>query len=100
MKPNHSPVALLATVLALLIAVDSVQAADAPKPIEVKTATPTRGEIFRFVTLPGSIKANQQATLYAKVPGYLKSIAVDKAIASPLARRSAKLKCRNWPPKR
>jgi membrane fusion protein (multidrug efflux system) len=29
------------------------------------------------VTLPGSLKANQQATLYAKVPGYLKSITAD-----------------------
>ncbi len=45
---------------------------------EVKTATPTRGTIHRFVTLPGSIKANQQATLYAKVPGYLKTLTVDK----------------------
>lgn len=53
-------------------------AADAPKPVEVKTARPTRGDIVRYVTLPGSIRANQQATLYAKVPGYLKSIAVDK----------------------
>jgi membrane fusion protein, multidrug efflux system len=55
-----------------------VNAADAPAPVAVKTATATRGEIHRFVTLPGSIKANQQATLYAKVPGYLKSLAVDK----------------------
>jgi membrane fusion protein, multidrug efflux system len=54
------------------------RAADAPKPVAVKTAIPTRGEIVRFVTLPGSVKANQQATLYAKVSGYLKSLAVDK----------------------
>lgn len=53
-------------------------AADAPKPVEVKTTRPTRGEITRFVTLPGTIKANQQATLYAKVPGYLKSLSVDR----------------------
>jgi len=53
-------------------------AADAPKPLDVKITRPTRGEIIRYVTLPGTIKANQQATLYAKVPGYLKSIAVDK----------------------
>ena len=59
-------------------AVTTTMAADAPKPIEVKTARSTRGEITRYVTLPGSIRANQQATLYAKVPGYLKSIAVDK----------------------
>ncbi len=63
--------------LALAVAF-SAQAADTPKPLEVKTATPTRGDIHRFVVLPGTLKANQQATLYAKVPGYLKSITVDK----------------------
>ncbi|MBI3416555.1 MAG: efflux RND transporter periplasmic adaptor subunit [Verrucomicrobia bacterium] len=57
---------------------ERVTSADAPKPVEVKTARPSRGEIIRYVTLPGNIRANQQATLYAKVPGYLKSIAVDK----------------------
>ncbi|MSU57278.1 MAG: efflux RND transporter periplasmic adaptor subunit [Pedosphaera sp.] len=53
-------------------------AAEAPKPAEVKVARPTRGEIIRYVTVPGGIRANQQATLYAKVAGYLKSLAVDK----------------------
>jgi len=66
-------------VLALLSgATAPLLAADAPKPVEVKVALPTRGEIIRYVTLPGSIRANQQATLYAKVAGYLKSLAVDK----------------------
>ena len=53
-------------------------AADAPKPLEVKVTRATHGDIVRYVTLPGSIRANQQATLYAKVAGYLKSITVDK----------------------
>lgn len=53
-------------------------AADAPKTVEVKTTRPARGEIIRYVTLPGSIRANLQATLYAKVGGYLKSLAVDR----------------------
>ncbi len=53
-------------------------AADGPKPLEVKVTRPARGEIIRFVTLPGTVRANQQATLYAKVPGYLKSLSVDK----------------------
>ena len=53
-------------------------AADGPKPLEVKVARPTRGEIIRYVALPGNIRANQQATLYAKVAGYLKSLSVDK----------------------
>jgi RND family efflux transporter MFP subunit len=56
----------------------TVHAADATAAVAVKTAKPTRGEIHRFVTLPGSIKANQQAMLYAMVPGYLKSLSVDK----------------------
>jgi membrane fusion protein (multidrug efflux system) len=48
---------------------------------DFKATRPTRGEIIRYVTLPGSIKANQQATLYAKIAGYLKSLAVDKGDA-------------------
>lgn len=52
-------------------------------PIEVKTTHPARGDIVRYVTVPGTIKPNQQATLYAKVGGYLKSISVDKG--SPVA---------------
>lgn len=47
-------------------------------PLAVKTVTPTRGPITRFVTLPGEIKAYQQATLFAKVAGYLKTLNVDK----------------------
>src|SRR4051812_2870246 len=47
-------------------------------PLEVKTAHPTRGPITRSIALPAEIKANQQATLYAKVTGYLKTIKVDK----------------------
>ncbi|MEI7732118.1 MAG: efflux RND transporter periplasmic adaptor subunit [Verrucomicrobiota bacterium] len=64
---------ILATLLSL-----PLQATDAPKPMEVKTSKPARGEIVRYVTIPGTIKANQQATLYAKTAGYLKRIAVDK----------------------
>src|SRR5262249_51864831 len=40
-----------------------------------------RGEITRSITLPGTIVAYQAATLYAKIPGYLKRIAVDKGDA-------------------
>lgn len=58
--------------ITLTLAAPSLPAAD------FKAARPQRGEIIRFVTLPGSIRANQAATLYAKVPGYLKSLAVDK----------------------
>lgn len=64
--------------LLCLFAQCAATAANAPNPVEVQIARPTRGEIRRYVTLPGEIKANQQATLYAKVTGYLKTIAVDK----------------------
>jgi membrane fusion protein (multidrug efflux system) len=48
-------------------------------PVDVRTASLKRGEIARSITLPTfRILALQEATLYAKVSGYLKSIAVDK----------------------
>src|SRR5439155_6859429 len=56
-------------------------ASTAPKsepPLEVKVTHAARGEITRSITLPGEIKPYQAATLYAKVSGYLKTIAVDK----------------------
>jgi RND family efflux transporter MFP subunit len=52
--------------------------AHAAAPAPVKTAQVARGEVVRYVTLPGTLKANQQATLYAKVGGYLTNVAVDK----------------------
>src|SRR3989449_8968729 len=57
-------------------------AAEPPKevapPLAVQVVRPKRGPITRNVTLPGEVKAYQQATLYAKVAGYLKTITVDK----------------------
>lgn len=50
--------------------------ADPPTP--VKVVQPRRGEILRYVSLPATVAANQQATLYSKVAGYLKTISVDK----------------------
>jgi len=44
----------------------------------VQTIHLKRGEIVRRVTLPGNVMAYQEATLYAKVAGYLKTISVDK----------------------
>ena len=76
---NHILRTISASLVAvLLIGTIHVRAADAPAAIAVKTVRPMHGEIHRFVTLPGDIKPNQQATLYAKVPGYLKSLNVDK----------------------
>lgn len=47
----------------------------------VKVAPVARGNVIRYVTLPGTLKANQQATLYAKVAGYLTRVEVDKGDA-------------------
>ena len=50
-----------------------------PAPITVQTVLPKRGEIARTITLPAfRILAYQEATLYAKVSGYLKTLTVDK----------------------
>jgi RND family efflux transporter MFP subunit len=51
----------------------------APPPVMVKTTSPGRGPIARSLTLPAfRILAYQEATLYAKVSGYLKTLTVDK----------------------
>src|SRR6266581_6779626 len=53
-------------------------AKEATPPLAVQVVQPKRGPITRNVTLPGEVKPYQQATLYAKVAGYLKTITVDK----------------------
>jgi membrane fusion protein, multidrug efflux system len=50
----------------------------AAQPVAVQVVQPRRGAITRTVTLPGEVKAYQEAILYAKVAGYLKTITVDK----------------------
>ena len=51
----------------------------AAPPVTVQTVVPKRGEIARTITLPSfRILAYQEATLYAKVSGYLKTLTVDK----------------------
>jgi len=74
MKPIRPFVAFLVLPFAAI-------AADAPAVIELKAVRATRGDVVRYVALPGTIKANRQVTLYSKVPGYLKSLAVDKGDA-------------------
>lgn len=55
----------------------SLLSAAQPVP-EVPATSPRRGDIHRFVALPGSLRANQQVTLHAKVAGYLRAISVDR----------------------
>jgi membrane fusion protein (multidrug efflux system) len=47
-------------------------------PVVVGIVQPTQGGVNRWVSLPGGIKPQQEAVLYAKVAGYLRSIGVDK----------------------
>jgi membrane fusion protein, multidrug efflux system len=54
------------------------QKSSAPPPVAVQVVHPQRGEIYRSITIPADILPYQQATLYAKVAGYLKAIPVDK----------------------
>jgi RND family efflux transporter MFP subunit len=68
----------LFTLFFILVTASTLAAAEGPAALAVTFARPVRGEIARRVTLPGSVQAYQQAILYAKVAGYLKSIRVDK----------------------
>ncbi len=71
----NSPIFFRAGIFALCVFPLGAQPA---APVEVKTVHPQRGEIVRYVGLPGTLHADQQVTLYPKVAGYLKTIAVDK----------------------
>jgi RND family efflux transporter MFP subunit len=68
--------------LALLGACDHRQGQSAQTPldppVQVHITHLSTGPITRSVMLPAQVIAFQEATLYAKVSGYLKSIAVDK----------------------
>lgn len=49
--------------------------------LELPATKPTTGLIHRWVTLPATLAPWQQATLYAKVTGYVDKITVDKGDA-------------------
>ena len=50
----------------------------AEAPIEVKAIHPHRGEVYRFINLPGEVRPLYEVTLFAKVDGYLRTLTVDK----------------------
>jgi membrane fusion protein, multidrug efflux system len=67
-------------------------AAPAPAaPVKVRSVKLHTGPIDRTITLPALIQPYQQATICAKVPGYLKSISVDKGDAVEAGRELAEL---------
>lgn len=45
--------------------------------LDVEVVSPARRDVVRTISLPASIEADQQATLYSKVSGYLEGIMVD-----------------------
>ena len=61
--------------MALFLVSEPLVAAD---PTPVKFSSAHRADIHRWITIPGTLRANQQATLYAKVGGYLTHVAVDR----------------------
>jgi len=73
---------------AVIVALGLASACDHPQgevtqtpqgpPVQVRITHLSAGPITRAVILPAQVIAFQEATLYAKVSGYLKSIAVDK----------------------
>ncbi len=83
MMKNLKALSLLSAILGqFLLSSCKPSSADPPKatppPITVQVVHPQRGEIYRSITIPAEILPYQQATLYAKVAGYLKTISVDK----------------------
>jgi membrane fusion protein, multidrug efflux system len=71
--------ALLLLLLLPLTAITSLLGAVAAKaePLSLPAVRPARGDVVRYVTLPGRIQANRETKLHAKVSGYLKSLSVD-----------------------
>jgi RND family efflux transporter MFP subunit len=49
----------------------------APVADAVEVLAPGRGNVTRYLNLPASLRADQQVALYARVSGFLKTIAVD-----------------------
>lgn len=82
MKPKCAVYPFVIAALAFLSACDRGHGQSTPPPqappVQVRITHLSAGPITRSVILPAQVIAFQQATLYAKVSGYLKSIAVDK----------------------
>lgn len=84
-KAMHRAIPLCSMAIAACLALSACarsqgesQPPPAPPPTQVRTVQLTTGPITRSVILPAQVIPLQQATLYAKVSGYLKTINVDK----------------------
>jgi multidrug efflux pump subunit AcrA (membrane-fusion protein) len=58
-------------------AADPALAQTVPAPVTVSTATAQQRDLVDRMDLAGSLTADEQVTVYAKIPGYLKSLHVD-----------------------
>jgi RND family efflux transporter MFP subunit len=56
----------------------SATAKAAEAPVEVKAIHASRGEVYRYINLPGEVRPLYEVTLFAKVNGYLDKLTVDK----------------------
>src|ERR1043165_8129912 len=87
--PRQLRYALLVFALAVLNALcgcshSTAEATPKPAPpVSVHLLSVKKGEATRSITLPGNVLAYQQAILYAKVAGYVKTVAVDKGDSVP-----------------
>jgi membrane fusion protein (multidrug efflux system) len=73
--------ALLACSLALYGCGQASSAVTKPMaeaPVEVKAIHLHRGEVYRFINLPGEVRPLYEVTLFAKINGYLDKLTVDK----------------------
>ena len=58
--------------------VSPAQAQQPAAPVAVQTTSPAIRNVSRLISLPGDVHPWEETTLYAKVPGYLAKITVDK----------------------
>jgi RND family efflux transporter MFP subunit len=79
---NYAPLlALFGCILALCGCArqtSSTPAKPVTEAVEVKAVHPHRGEVHRFINLPGEVRPLYEVTLFAKVDGYLEKLTVDK----------------------
>jgi len=81
---SRSAAALVSALLASVIGCDRSVGSASPPAVEnrtvlrVKIIKPTRQEVARKIVLPGSVRADSEVTLFAKVTGYLKTISKDR----------------------
>jgi len=57
---------------------DPPSTAKVEPPVDIQVVRPHRGEIYRYITLPGEVHPLDTVTLFAKVSGYLETLTVDK----------------------